>query len=115
MSGSTPASSLMEDKAALETRHRSVLMLAVMGVSVMQFLDVTIANVALPHMRSSLGASLDTISWVLTSYIIAGVVVTPVTGWLSDKVGSRRLYLWAVAAFILASMLCGTATSLGQM
>ncbi len=104
-----------DDRAALETRHRGLLMLAVMGVSIIQFLDVTIANVALPHMQSSLGASLDTISWVLTSYIIAGVMVMPVVGWLSDRIGSRRLFLGAVAGFLLASMLCGAATSLTEM
>lgn len=90
-------------------------MVAVMCVSIIQFLDVTIANVALPHMRSSFGASLDTISWVLTSYLIAGVMVTPIAGWLSDRVGSRRLFLAAVAGFLVASMLCGAATSLTQM
>ncbi|MBP8924954.1 MAG: multidrug efflux MFS transporter [Pseudomonadales bacterium] len=115
MSVSTQAASLDEDKASLETPHRGLLMMAVMSVSVIQFLDVTIANVALPHMQSSLGASLDTISWVLTSYIIAGVMMTPVAGWLSDRIGSRRLFLVAVAGFLLASMLCGAATSLMQM
>ena len=99
----------------LETRHRGLLMAAVMSVSIIQFLDMTIANVALPHIRSGLGASLDSISWVLTSYIIAAVMFTPIVGWLSDKLGSRRVFLGAVAGFLLASMLCGAATSLGQM
>jgi len=90
-------------------------MVAVMCVSIIQFLDVTIANVALPHIRSSLGASLDSISWVLTSYIIAAVLFTPIVGWFSDRLGSRRVFLWAVAGFLVCSMLCGTATSLGQM
>lgn len=99
----------------LETRHRGLLMVAVTCVSIIQFLDLTIANVALPHMRSSLGASLESISWVLTSYIIASVMCTPVVGWLSDRIGSRRVYLLAVGGFLLASMLCGAATSLVQM
>lgn len=113
--GGLSQTSVAEDKPALETKHRGLLMVAVMGVSIIQFLDVTIANVALPHMRSSLGATLDTISWVLTSYIIAGVMVTPVVGWLSDRVGSRRVFLGAVAGFLVSSMLCGAATSLFQM
>ena len=87
----------------LETRHRGLLMAAVMSVSIIQFLDMTIANVALPHIRSGLGASLDSISWVLTSYIIAAVMFTPIVGWLSDKLGSRRVFLGAVAGFLLAS------------
>lgn len=127
MSVSTPASSspenpafaekpsFIEDKPALETKHRGLLIVAVMLVSIIQFLDVTIANVALPHMQSSLGATLDTISWVLTSYIIAGVLVTPIVGWLSDIIGSRLVFIAAVVGFLLASMLCGTATSLAQM
>ena len=90
-------------------------MAAVMGVSICQFLDLTIANVALPHMRTSLGASMESISWVLTSFIIAGVLVLPLTGWLSDRLGSRNLYIGATAAFVLSSMLCGTASSLTQM
>lgn len=115
MSASTPANNAVEDKPTLETRHRGLLMAAVIGVSIVQFLDMTIANVALPHMQSSLGASLDTISWVLTSYIIAGVMAMPIAGWLSDRIGSRQLYLWGVAGFIITSMLCGAATSLTQM
>ena len=90
-------------------------MAAVMGISICQFLDLTIANVALPHMRTSLGASMESISWVLTSFIIAGVMVLPLTGWLSDRLGSRNLFLGATLVFVLSSMLCGAATSLPQM
>jgi MFS transporter, DHA2 family, multidrug resistance protein len=66
-------------------------------------------------MRTSLGASMESISWVLTSFIIAGVLLLPLTGWLSDRLGSRNLFIGATIAFVLASMLCGTATSLTQM
>ena len=103
------------DTPALETRYRGVLMVAVMLVSIIQILDVTIATVALPHMRSSLGASQDTISWVLTSFIIASVMATPVVGWLSDRLGSRRVFLWSVAGFVGSSMLCGAAHSLAEI
>lgn len=121
MSTSTPANNFIEDKPsfgdkpALETKHRVLLMVAVMAVTIIQLLDVTIANVALPHMQSSLGATFDTVSWVLTSYIIAGVLVTPIVGWISDRLGSRTVFIGAVAGFLLASMLCGTATSLVEM
>ncbi len=103
------------DKPALETKYRGLLMLAVMSVSIIQVLDMTIATVALPHMQSGLGASQDTVSWVLTSFIIATVMVTPVVGWLSDRLGSRRVFLGAVVGFIASSMLCGAATSLAEM
>lgn len=110
-----PAAGPAEDRPLLESRHTGLLLLAVMGVSVIQFLDLTIANVALPHMQTSLGASFETISWVMTSFIIAGVLVLPLTGWLSDRIGSRNLFIGATAMFVLSSMLCGAATSLTQM
>jgi MFS transporter, DHA2 family, multidrug resistance protein len=115
MSASTPISNPADDRPTLESRHTGLLMVAVMGMSVCQFLDLTIANVALPHMQTSLGASMESISWVLTSFIIAGVVVLPMTGWLSDRVGSRNLFIGASVVFVLSSMLCGAATSLTQM
>jgi len=99
----------------LATRHRWLLMIGVMGAVIMQILDTTIANVALPRMTTSLGATGDTVTWVLTSYIIAAAIAIPATGWLSDRLGSRNLFLYAVVAFVVASMLCGTAVSLEEM
>ncbi len=96
-------------------RNHLLLILGVMTASLLQVLDVTIANVAIPHMQSSLGASPDTVSWVLTSYIIASAVAMPITGWLADRIGSRRLFLISVALFVLASMLCGLAQNLEEM
>ena len=105
----------IDDTPTLPSRHTGLLMAAVMGVSICQFLDLTIANVALPHMQTSLGAGMNSISWVLTSFIISGVLVLPMTGWLSDRLGSRRLFIGATVMFVLSSMLCGAATSLTQM
>ncbi|MBB4641697.1 DHA2 family efflux MFS transporter permease subunit [Rhizorhapis suberifaciens] len=102
-------------KATLVVRHRGLLTLAVMAGTVMQILDTTIANVALPHMQASLGATQETITWVLTSYIIASAVAIPITGWLADRVGLRRLFLFSVGLFVVASMLCGISTSLTEM
>lgn len=102
-------------QAALPVKHKALLTLAVMGASIIQILDSTIANVAIPHMQASLGATQDSVTWVLTSYIIASAVAIPITGWLSDRFGSRRLFLVAVAGFIATSMLCGAATTLTQM
>jgi DHA2 family multidrug resistance protein len=96
-------------------RNRGMITLAIMLATVMQVLDTTIANVALPSMQGSLGAAQDTVTWVLTSYIVASAIMTPVTGWLSDRFGRKRLFLVSVAGFTLASMLCGMAGGLGQM
>ena len=114
MSASTPISNPL-DQAAYPVKNKGLLTLAVMGATIIQILDSTIANVAIPLMQTSLGATMDTITWVLTSYIIASAVAMPITGWLADRIGSRNLFLGAVAGFILASMLCGISTSLTEM
>ncbi|MEO5706630.1 MAG: MDR family MFS transporter [Alteraurantiacibacter sp.] len=103
------------DVAQLPVKNHLLLIVGVMTASLLQVLDMTIANVAIPHMQSSLSASPDTISWVLTSYIIASAVAMPITGWLADRIGSRRLFITSVALFVGASMLCGMAQSLEQM
>lgn len=95
--------------------NRFVLISAVMLVSICQFLDATIANVALPHMKVGIGASDDTISWVLTSFIMAGAIFMPMTGWLSDRIGSRRLFIGSTVLFLVASAACGAATSLPEI
>ena len=109
------ASSPPPGQAALPVKRRGLLTLAVMGASIIQILDSTIANVAIPHMQTSLGATQDTVTWVLTSYIIAGAVAIPITGWVADRVGSRRLFIYSVAGFIVMSMFCGAAANLTQM
>jgi len=96
-------------------RYGMLLKIALIFATLMQVLDMTIANVALPHMRSALGADQDTISWVLTSYIVASAIALPITGWLADKIGRRTLYLWSIGTFVLASMLCGVAVNVEEM
>ncbi|MFT4025479.1 MAG: MDR family MFS transporter [Novosphingobium sp.] len=118
MSRSTPASSAavpIEDKPLLAVKHRGLLLVGVMLVSISQFLDATIANVALPYMKTALGASTDSVSWVLTSFIIATAIFTPITGWLSDRIGSRNLFLGSTLMFLITSAACGAATSLPEM
>jgi DHA2 family multidrug resistance protein len=92
-----------------------VVTLVVMLGSFMTILDSTIANVALPHMQPSLNAAADSVTWVLTSYIVATAVATPLTGWLAARFGRRTLFLWSVAGFTLTSVLCGLAGSLTEM
>ncbi len=104
-----------EDRAQLVTPHKALLTVAIMAAMVMQVLDTTITNVSLPHMKSSLGASDETIAWVLTSYILASAIAIPITGWLADRFGTRRLFLGSVGLFVLASMLCGIAQNLPEM
>jgi MFS transporter, DHA2 family, multidrug resistance protein len=105
----------LEDVAQLQVANRWLFMVGVMAASLLQVLDTTIANVAVPHMQASLGATPDTISWVLTSYIVASAVAMPITGWLADRIGMRRLFLIAVAGFIASSALCGIAQNLSEM
>src|SRR4051812_35900492 len=101
--------------ATHEVPHRGVLTLCVMLATIMQALDTTIANVALPYMMGSLSATLDQINWVLTSYIVAAAIMTPVTGFLTARFGRKRVFLATVAGFTAASVLCGMAASLEQM
>ncbi len=96
-------------------RHRGLITASIMLATVMQALDTTIANVALPHMQGALSATLDQVGWVLTSYIIAAAIMTPPTGFLAARFGRKRVFMVAVSGFTIASMLCGAATSLNEM
>lgn len=104
-----------EDTPPLVSRNRTLMLIGTMAAMVMYTLDTTIANVALPHMTASLGATQDTITWVLTSYVLASAVALPLAGWLVDRLGIRTMMLASVLLFTIASMLCGIAQSLEQM
>jgi len=93
--------------------HRGMITIAIMLATIMQALDTTIANVALPHMQGSLQASQDQITWVLTSYIVASAIALPLTGWLCARYGRRMVFIVSVIGFTIASALCGLAGSLG--
>jgi DHA2 family multidrug resistance protein len=95
--------------------NRGLITLSIMLATIMQTLDSTIANVALPHMQGSLSATQDQITWVLTSYIVAAAIATPATGWLCDRFGRKQIFLVAVAGFTIASALCGLSESLLQI
>jgi DHA2 family multidrug resistance protein len=101
--------------AAAGGGSRFFLTLAVMAATVIQVLDTTIVNVALPHMAGELSATTDQASWVLTSYIVAASVVMPMTGFLTDRLGRRRYLLISILGFVVASALCGIAGSITQM
>src|SRR5512137_2235456 len=95
--------------------NRILTAAAVMAATIMQVLDTTIINVALPNMAGQLDAGPDNISWVLTSYLIASAIIMPLTGFFTDRIGQKRFLLISIAGFVVTSMLCGMATSLFQM
>jgi DHA2 family multidrug resistance protein len=95
--------------------NRGMITISVMLATIMQALDSTIANVALPHMQGTLSATQDQMSWVLTSYIVAAAIMTPLTGWLANRFQRKRVFLISIAGFTVASALCGAATSLPQI
>ena len=99
----------------LPAGERIIVTIGVMMAVLLQVLDTTIANVALPHMQASLSATQESINWVLTSYIVASAIALPISGWLADRVGRKRLLLVSVVGFTIASVLCASAVSLTEM
>ena len=96
-------------------RYRWIIAITVTMASVLEILDTSIVNVAIPHMMGSLGATLDQITWVSTGYIVANVIVLPVTGWMSAYFGRRRYFAGSIALFIISSVLCGNSHTLTEL
>ena len=103
------------NKQAAVVPYRGIVTVCAMIATLMQALDNTIANVALPYIQGSLSATLDQITWVLTSYIIAAAIMTAPVGWLAARFGRKSLFVACLTGFTVASMLCGFAESLTQM
>jgi DHA2 family multidrug resistance protein len=99
----------------MSTATRTMVTICTIMATLMQSLDSTIANVALPYMQGSMSASQDEINWVLTSYIVAAAIMTAPTGFLAARFGRTRLFVTAIAGFTVASVLCGMAQSLDQI
>lgn len=95
--------------------NRVMITVSIMLATIIQALDGTIANVALPHMQGSLSASQDQITWVLTSFIVAAAIAMPLTGWLCDRFGQKNIFMISIAGFTVASMLCGVSGSLTEI
>src|SRR4029077_13672175 len=95
--------------------RRNMVTICAMTATIMQALDTTIANVALPYMQGSLSASQDQINWVLTSYIVASAIMTAPIGWIADRFGRKKLCTLCTARFPSPSMLCGLAGNIGEM
>src|SRR5690348_18166712 len=101
--------------AGAANTRRMLVTLCAMSATIMQALDTTVANVALPYMQGSLSASLDQVNWVLTSYIVASAIMTAPVGWLAARFGRKKLFIICAAGFTFASVLCGLAQDIGQM
>src|SRR5919202_4532724 len=89
-----------------------IIAIAVMLGTFMEVLDTTVVNVSLPHIAGSLGATVDEATWVLTSYLVANAIILPMTGWLANQFGRKRLLMLSVAGFTASSFLCGIAPNL---
>jgi DHA2 family multidrug resistance protein len=103
------------DETRAPVANRGAITISIMLATFMQGVDTTIANVALPHMQGSFSAAQDQISWVVTSYIVAAAIMTPLTGWLAGRFGIKYVFFISVVGFTVASALCGVATSLAEM
>lgn len=95
--------------------HQAIVAISTMMATFLVILDVTIANVALDHMRGTLSAGVDEITWVLTSFLVANAISLPITGWLTDLLGRKRLFIVATVAFTITSAAAGAAPSLAVM
>ena len=112
MNAQAPAPPLYE---TISPTLKWLLTVCIMMATIMQALDTTIANVALPYMQGSLATTQDQINWVLTSYIVAAAIMTSPLGWMATRFGRKKLFIVCTAGFTVASMLCGVALSIEQM
>ncbi len=101
----------MRSEARAPVPNRGAITASIMLATFMQGVDTTIANVALPHMQGSFSVSQDQIAWVVTSYIVAAAIMTPLTGWLAGRFGIKYVFFISVTGFTVASALCGAATT----
>ncbi|MDB5625955.1 MAG: Drug resistance transporter EmrB/QacA subfamily [Tardiphaga sp.] len=102
-------------EGAVPGLRRNMVTICAMTATIMQALDTTIANVALPYMQGSLSASQDQINWVLTSYIVAAAIMTAPVGWIANRFGRKRIFIICAAGFTVASVMCGLAQDITQM
>jgi MFS transporter, DHA2 family, multidrug resistance protein len=105
----------LPSSSAVPGLRRNMVTICAMTATIMQALDTTIANVALPYMQGTLSASQDQINWVLTSYIVAAAIMTAPVGWIANRFGRKRTFIVCSAGFTVASVLCGLAQDINQM
>ncbi len=100
---------------SISTLNRWLITTVVMSATLMQVIDTTIVNVALPHMQGSLGASSDEITWTLTSYLVSSAIFMPLTGYFSDRLGRKKYLIISITGFTLISALCGASVTLTEI
>lgn len=103
------------NQPTLHVKNRGVVTICLMIATLMQALDSTIANVALPYMQGSLSASYDEVTWVLTSYVVMAAIMTAPVGWMAARFGRKNLFIVCIIGFTITSMMCGIATNLPEM
>src|SRR5438270_2567455 len=101
-----------QQSPAIPTINPWLVAIAVMSSTFMEVLDTTVVNVSLPHIAGNLSATVDESTWVLTSYLVANAIILPMTGWLANYFGRKRILMISIAGFTVASVLCGLAPSL---
>ena len=104
-----------EESLVVYGSQRVIITITAVVCALLQIIDTTIVNIALPTMQVSLGASLTEITWVITAYAIANVIVMPMTSWLSQQFGRRNYFAASIIIFTLTSFLCGNATSINEL
>lgn len=110
--GADPDAGWSDERSAARGRNPWLIVIVISLATFMEVLDTAIANVSLTHIAGSLAVSLDEVTWVLTSYLVANAVIVPISGWLSDVLGRKRFYMISVAVFTISSLMCGLAPSL---
>jgi hypothetical protein len=113
--GEDPVTAASASMAAVPGFRRNMVTVCAMTATIMQALDTTIANVALPYMQGTLSASQDQINWVLTSYIVAAAIMTAPVGWIANRFGRKKVFIVCSAGFTAASVMCGLAQDITQM
>src|SRR6266699_6788157 len=115
MSADPSAGSALDRASGQRVLNPWIVALAVVVPTFMEVLDTTIANVALRYIAGGLAAAQTESEWVITSYLAANAIVLPISGWLAAHLGRRNYFLLSIAVFTISSVLCGMATSLGQL
>src|SRR5277367_6618911 len=110
-----PGLSALAQRAAEQGWLKWAIVITASFAAILEVVDVSIVNVALPYMQGNLGATLSEIGWVSTSYSIANVIVIPLSAWLGLRFGKKRYFIFSLVAFVLASVLCGFATNLATL
>src|SRR5579862_5011381 len=104
-----------ELSASLSTIDKLLIILVIMSAALMQMIDTTIVNVALPHIQGSLNASQDEVAWILTSYLVSSAIFMPLTGYFADKWGRKNYLMISIIGFTITSALCGASLTINEI